>query len=137
MEVVKSMIHDQDLPMHLWDEVARTVVYVQNRISHNALGNKTLEEMFIGEKPKFIHLKIFGCLVYIPVPKKKISKLDPLGKKGIFVGYCDKSKFYRVCIPGYHQTEININVTFDEDTLSTNPEITMQSKIMKKSRRLL
>ena len=26
MEAVKTIIHDQDLPMHLWVEVARTVV---------------------------------------------------------------------------------------------------------------
>ena len=32
MEVTKVMVHDQELPMHLWVEVARTVVYVQNRI---------------------------------------------------------------------------------------------------------
>ena len=28
MEAVKAMIHDQDLPMHLWTEAARTAVYV-------------------------------------------------------------------------------------------------------------
>jgi hypothetical protein len=31
MEAVKAMIHDQDLPMHMWAEAARTDVYVQNR----------------------------------------------------------------------------------------------------------
>jgi hypothetical protein len=30
MEVVKTMIHDQDLPMCLWEEVAMAVFYVQN-----------------------------------------------------------------------------------------------------------
>jgi len=77
MEVVKAMIHDQDLPMHLWEEATRTVVYVQNRISHRALANKTQEEMFTGVKPEVSHLKIFGSLVYIHVPKDKRSKLDP------------------------------------------------------------
>jgi transposase InsO family protein len=28
MEAVKTMIHDQDLPMHLWAEAARTSIYV-------------------------------------------------------------------------------------------------------------
>ena len=28
MEAVKAMLHDQDLPMHLWVEVAKIVVYV-------------------------------------------------------------------------------------------------------------
>ena len=71
MEAVKSMIHDQDLPMHLWVEAARTTVYVQNIISHSALGNKTPKEMFTSEKPEVIHLKIFGLPVYIHVPKEK------------------------------------------------------------------
>ena len=43
MEAVKAMIHDQDLPMHLWAEVARTVVYVKNISPHRVLGNKTPE----------------------------------------------------------------------------------------------
>ena len=46
MEVVKNMIHDQDLLMHLWDEAARTTVYVHNRLSHSAFGFKTPEEMY-------------------------------------------------------------------------------------------
>ena len=33
MDEVKTMIYDQDLPMHLWAKAKRTVVYVQNRIS--------------------------------------------------------------------------------------------------------
>jgi transposase InsO family protein len=52
MEAVKTMIHDQDLPMHLWDEAARTTVYVQKILSHSALGFKTLEEIFIRKEAK-------------------------------------------------------------------------------------
>ena len=94
MEAVKAMIHDQDLPMHLWVEAARTAVYVQNRSPHCILGNKTPEEMFTGEKLEVNHLRIFGCPVYVHVPKDKRSKLDPSGKKGIFVGYSETSKAY-------------------------------------------
>ena len=53
--------------------------------------------------------------MFIHVPKKKRSKLDPFRKKGIFVGYSDQSKAYRVYIPGYRQIEINKDVIFDED----------------------
>ena len=28
MEAARAMLHDQDLPMHLWVEVAKTMVYV-------------------------------------------------------------------------------------------------------------
>ena len=84
MEVVKTMIHDQDLPMHIWDKATITTVYMQNRLSHCALGFKTLEEMYTGKKPKVSHLKIFFP-VCVHIPKEKRTKLDPSRKKGIFV----------------------------------------------------
>ena len=116
MEAVKYMIHDQDLPMYLWEEATRTTLYVHNRISHSSLGNKTPEEMFSGENPEISQLKIFGCPIYIHIPKEKRTKLDPSGKKGLFVGYSEKSKSYQIYIPGYRQIEIRRDVTFEEDT---------------------
>ena len=74
------------------------------------------KEMFTGKKPEVSHLSIFGCLVYLHVPKDKRMKLDHSGKKGIFVGYSDSSKAYRVYIPGYKMIEISRDVTFDKDT---------------------
>jgi hypothetical protein len=115
MEAVKAMVHHQDLSMHLWADAAKTPVHVQNKSPHRVLANKTLEEMFTGEKPKVSHLRIFGCLVYVHVPKDKRSKLDPSGKKGIFVGYSETSKAYRVYIPGHQQIDTSRDVTFDED----------------------
>jgi hypothetical protein len=67
MEAVKTMIHDQDLPMHLWVEAAKTTICVQNRLSHSALGFKTPEEMFSEKKPEVSHLKIFGCPVFVHI----------------------------------------------------------------------
>ena len=115
MEVVKTMIYDQDIPMNLWEEVARTVVYVKNIISHIALGFKTLEEMFTGKKPEVSHLKIFSCPVYVHIAKEKRTKLDPYGKKGIFVGYYEVSKAFRIYIPRFHHIEISRIVAFDEE----------------------
>ena len=92
MEAVRAMLHDQDLPMHLWAEAARTTVYVQNHAPHRVLDNKTPEENFSGEKPEVSHLRIFVFPVYIHISKEKRMKLYPSGKKGIFVGYSEKSK---------------------------------------------
>jgi hypothetical protein len=105
---------DQDIPMCLWAEATMAVVYVQNQLSHSALGLKTPEEMFIIKKPEVSHLKIFGCPVFIHIPKEKRNKLDPSGKKGIFVGYCEVSKALRIYIPSQHHIEISRDVTFDE-----------------------
>jgi hypothetical protein len=53
--------------------------------------------------------------VFIHIPKEKRNKLDPSEKKGIFVGYCEVSKAFRIYIPGQHHIEISRDVTFDED----------------------
>ena len=103
MEAVKAMIHDQDLPMHLWAEATRTTVYMQNKSPHRVLGNKTPKEMFSGEKLEVSHLRIFRCPVYIHVPKEKRTKLEPSRRKGIFVDYSESSKAFRVYILGFKQ----------------------------------
>ena len=68
---MKTMIHDQDLPIHLWEEATKTIVYVQNKLSHSALGFKTPKEMFSEKKPEVSHLKIFGDPVFVHIPKRR------------------------------------------------------------------
>ena len=59
---------------------------------------------------------IFGCLVYIHILKEKRTKLDPLGKKGIFVGYYESLKAYKIYFPWFKNIDIYRDVTFDEDS---------------------
>ena len=53
--------------------------------------------------------------MYIHIPKEKRTKLDPSRKKGIFVGYFESLKAFRIYFPGYKKIDISRNVTFDED----------------------
>ena len=69
MEATKAMLHDEELPMHLWVEATRTTMYVQNCTPCRVLDKKTPEEAFSGEKPEVNHLRIFGFWVYIPIQK--------------------------------------------------------------------
>jgi hypothetical protein len=73
--------------MILWAEASMTVVYGQNMSPHQILKNMTFKEAFTGVNLEVGHFRIFGCPVYLHVPKEKRSKLDPLGRKGTFVGY--------------------------------------------------
>jgi hypothetical protein len=75
----------------------------------------TPEEAFTGVKPEVGHFRIFGCPVYIHIPKEKRTKLDPSGRKGTFVGYNESSKAYRIYIPGQRQIEVSRDVTFEEE----------------------
>eukprot|EP00253_Pinus_taeda_P005063 PITA_05063 len=82
-----------------------TAIYIQNRSPRRILEDKTREEAFTRLKPRVRHLGIFGCPVYIHVPKDKRKKLEPSGKKGIFVGYSESSKAYRIYVLGQQQEE--------------------------------
>ena len=67
-------------------------------------------------KPKVSHLRIFGFPVYVHILKEKRTKIDPSMRKGIFIGYSDTSKSYRIYFPGFKKIDISRDVTFDKDT---------------------
>jgi len=70
--------------------------------------------VFIGKKLSVDHLQIFGCPVYIHIPKDKRKKLDPSDMKGIFVGCSNSSKAYRFYMKDGHHIEVSCDVIFDE-----------------------
>jgi hypothetical protein len=86
--------------MQLWAEASDTNVYVHGISPNKILGINTLEEVFTGKKLEVSDLRIFGCPMFIRVPKEKRTKLEPSRKKGTFVGYSETSKAYRIYIPG-------------------------------------
>jgi hypothetical protein len=73
--------------------------------------------MYTRKKLEVSHLKIFGCpiFIHIHIPKEKRKKMEPSGKKGIFVGYSEVSKAFRIYIPGHRHIEISRDVNFDEE----------------------
>lgn len=113
-ESVRAMLHDQDLPKLLGGEATQIVVYIQNRSPHRSLDNMTPEEAFTGRKPSVGHLQIFGCHVYIHIPKDERKKLDPTSIKGIFFGYNNSSKAYRIYIKEGQCIEGSEGVIFDK-----------------------
>jgi len=79
------------------------------------LGNKTPEEAFTGNKPDISNLRIFGCVTYSHVPEEKRTKLEPAADKGIFVGYSETSKAFRIYIPALRKVVLRRDVRFEED----------------------
>ena len=71
--------------------------------------------MFTGEKLDISQLRIFGCSVYIHVPKEKRKNLESSGRNGTFLGCSDSSKVYRIYIPELREIEVSRDVSFEED----------------------
>jgi hypothetical protein len=55
------MIHDQSLPMIMWEEASMTTIYVQNNSPHQILKNMTPTKAFNEVKLEVGHFRIFGC----------------------------------------------------------------------------
>jgi hypothetical protein len=96
MEMAKSMLHEKGLPKSFWAEAVYTAVYLMNRCPTKAVWNKTPFEAWSERKPSIKHLKVFGCICYVQIPKEKRYKLDETSEKCIFVGYSSMSKGYRL-----------------------------------------
>ena len=118
------MLHDQDLSIYLWAKATTTTMYIHNKILHVVLDEKTLEEVFTSQKPDISHLRIFGCLVYIHIPKEKRTKMENSGEKGTFVSYSETSKAFKIYVPGERHVEVSQDVIFhDEATFKRSKEL--------------
>jgi transposase InsO family protein len=115
IEETKVMIHDQSLPMMMWEKESMKTMFVQNKSPHKIMKNTTLEESFLRVKHVVGHFRIFGCPIYFHVPKEKRTKLDPSVRNNTFVGYNESSKAYWIYIPSKRQIKVNRDVTFEEE----------------------
>ncbi|UYV78672.1 hypothetical protein LAZ67_16002340 [Cordylochernes scorpioides] len=129
MEMTRCMLFDSGLPQSLWAEAVTTANYLHNRIPSKAT-DKTPFELWTNRKPSLKHLKRFGCKAFAYIPKIKRNKLDSKVIEGIFLGYDDRSKGYRIL----HDTDnitISRSVKFIEkengfhhaSTKTTSPQV--------------
>jgi hypothetical protein len=58
---------------------------------------------------------MFGCMTFSHVPSEKRTKLEPIAEKGIFVGYNETSKAYRIYIPAERKIVVRRDVRFEEE----------------------
>ena len=116
LERVRCMLSNAKLSKQFWGEAAHTAAYVINRSPSAAIQFKTPEELWTGQPPSLKHLRIFGCNAYI---HSNEGKLEPRSKKGIFLGYPDGVKGYKVWIAesGKGKAVISRDVVFQEENM--------------------
>jgi len=84
------------LAKHFWVEAVNTTCYVQHRIYIRPILEKTTHELVKGRRPNITYFYKFGCTCYIQNNKVHLKKFDVKAQKGIFIGYSERSKAYRV-----------------------------------------
>ena len=131
LEGNRSVASGTHIPRYLWDEVAKAVNYIQNRLPCRALNLQTPEEAFSGQRPNLSHLRVIGCIAFCHVPEEKRTKLDYKAIPTIFLGYDEQSKAYRCWNPQSRKLVISRDVVFHVNQFTLNSSPTKPTDLLK------
>lgn len=115
VEKARCLLKSSALPMAFWAEAASAAVYLGNISPTEPLPDKTPYEQWTGVKPTVKHLKVFGCLGFVQIPSQRRHKLEDKSEKSIFIGYCLKTKAYKMYNPNTGKVLLSRDVVFRED----------------------
>lgn len=111
------------LPENYWAEAVSVAAYLKNMSPTRVVDNKIPEEVFLDTKLSDTHLRTFGCLAYVHIPKEKRKKWDIVAKPCIFVRYTKTTSQYRFIDPATKRLVVSTTAKFCRWTaalLSTN-----------------
>ncbi|KAH9697694.1 Integrase catalytic domain-containing protein [Citrus sinensis] len=122
-EMARTMLNENSLPKYFWAEAVNTACYVLNRVLIRPNLNKTPYELWKDRKPNIGYFKVFGCKYFVLNTKDNLGKFDPKSYVGIFLGYSNSSKAYRVYNKRTLVVEESMHVTFDESNPSSTKKV--------------
>jgi hypothetical protein len=108
-----ALLKQWRMPAEFWGEAVVTAVYLQNRLPTKSLAGRTPYEAWHGRKPTVNHLRVFGCRAFV----KQLGHVDKLtnrSRDGVFIGYAEGAKVYRILDPAARQVWTARDVVFDE-----------------------
>lgn len=84
----RSMLADANLTTMFWESAIQYANWIINRSPSRALDdNKTPYELYYNKKPSLTTLRVFGCKVWVQIPKKHRAKFDNRTVECIFLGF--------------------------------------------------
>ena len=128
MDKVRCPQASANLSETYWKEALMIAAYLTKFYPTSALRLTTPFEAWHGEKPDISHLRIFGCMCYMKVDDGK--KYPSRATAGLFMGYPDKSKGYRVLWLDTMTIDESRNVVFDETKLGPKDRNLMKQSLL-------
>ncbi|KAK1422393.1 hypothetical protein QVD17_25482 [Tagetes erecta] len=118
LEITRALMLESKVPKSFWPEALATAAYLINRLPTKALNLKTpiqtLSEFTKIPSTLTLQPRIFGCSVFVHIPKTDRNKLDPCAEKCVFVGYGVNQKGYRCYSPKKRNVITTMNCNFLE-----------------------
>jgi hypothetical protein len=111
--MARALLKQRGMPVVFWGEAVVIAVYILNHSPTTALNGRTSYEAWHERKPAVSHLRVFGYLTF-GKELGHIGKLDDRSTPGVFIGYVEGSKAYRILDPGTQCVRMMRNIVFDE-----------------------
>ena len=102
-----------------WVLARECATFIRNRTPKcSNYANKTpYENIFFGKAPDLSSMRAFGCPCFIHIPSAQRKAWDDAARPGIFVGYSEKRRAYKILEPGRNQISFARSVIFNEAKL--------------------
>ncbi len=114
LDMMRSMMSAAKAPKSAWGEAITMACYIRNRCPTRALEGNVPQGLWRGYKPSVEHLRPFGCVAYVHVPKETRDKLQSRAWRGAIVGYASNQKAYKIYNGDTRIVVITRDVKFDE-----------------------
>ncbi|GJS46922.1 retrovirus-related pol polyprotein from transposon TNT 1-94 [Tanacetum coccineum] len=116
VEVARTMLIFSRLLEFLWAEAVATACFTQNRSIIHTRHNKIPYELLRDRKPNVEYFHMFGSLCYPTNDRDDLGKMKPNADIGVFIGYSETSRGFRIYNRRTKKIIETINVKFDEHT---------------------
>lgn len=123
VDMARCLLVQSGLSGAFWAEAVATANYLRNRCPTSSLNGHTPFEKWKGDVPDLSHLRVFGSKVFILNKDPTKGKFEPRSREGVFVGYSEEVKGYRVWVPELRKIVVGRDVKFLEDERVVSGEV--------------
>ncbi|GJV63859.1 retrovirus-related pol polyprotein from transposon TNT 1-94 [Tanacetum coccineum] len=116
-EMVTAMLISSGMSQDMWGEAILTATYLLNKIPCKEK-EETPYELWMGRKPSYQYLRVWGCLAKVVVPTPKAQKIGPKSVDCIFIGYAKNSSAYRFIVHESKNPDIQKNTVMESRNAS-------------------
>jgi hypothetical protein len=112
--IVRLLLQNCKLPTICWGHALHAAALIQ--LWPTAYHDTSPLQLVRGNEPSISHLRIFGCIVYVPIPPPERISMGPHRKLRIYIGYETPSIIkYLDPMTGDLHTARYADCVFDED----------------------
>ena len=112
--MARAMLIDANLHDFFWPFAVLTAVHIKQRVPHSSLPpNLTPFELWFKRRPNLSHLRPFGTRCTSRIIVNHLTKFQPRGETGRFLGYAKDAKGYLIWVENPNNNSGTVKVRRD------------------------